>query len=189
MTGTSLIVVALINMSIRSRKDFHWIICDGPVDALWIENLNTVLDDNKILTLANGDRIPMSDNVKLMFEVEDLRNASPATVSRAGIIFVSESDLDWEPVLNSWLKFKTASVSAVLKGCFRKYVGQCNGPSSYGHLFQFVSKICKPVVACPRVGVIRGCCSLLDGLMGISDFSTKSDVVIVEIERLFLYSQ
>ena len=188
MTGTSLIVVALINMSIRSRKDFHWIICDGPVDALWIENLNTVLDDNKILTLANGDRIPMSDNVKLMFEVEDLRNASPATVSRAGIIFVSESDLDWEPVLNSWLKFKTASVSAVLKGCFRKYVGQCNGPSSYGHLFQFVSKICKPVVVCPRVGVIRGCCSLLDGLMGISDFSTKSDVVIVEIERLFLYS-
>ena len=79
----------------------HWIIMDGPVDALWIESMNSVMDDSKLLTLINGDRVSMTDSMSLVFEVEDLAVASPATISRAGMIFVS-CDFVWKPFIKKW---------------------------------------------------------------------------------------
>jgi dynein heavy chain len=102
------IFASLWRRAVKASKTRNtWIVCDGPVDAIWIENLNTVLDDNKLLTLANGDRIFMTEQMKLCFEVENLANASPATVSRAGIIYISETILGWEPVIRSRLMAKT----------------------------------------------------------------------------------
>ena len=77
-----------------------------------------------MLTLASGDRILMTPQMKAMFEPENLANASPATVSRAGIIYVSDSELGWQPVVASWLAARPEREAAALRPCFDKYVAQ-----------------------------------------------------------------
>ena len=70
-------------------SDIHsWIICDGDIDPEWIESLNSVLDDNRLLTMPSGERIQFGPNVNFLFETHDLSCASPATISRMGMIFL-----------------------------------------------------------------------------------------------------
>lgn len=63
-----------------------WLICDGDIDPDWVEALNSVLDDNRLLTLPSGWRIQFGPNFNFLFETSDLNHASPATVSRMGVI-------------------------------------------------------------------------------------------------------
>ena len=61
------------------------------------------MDDNKVLTLVSNDRIPLSSSMRLIFEVSNLKNASPATVSRGGVLYINDIDIGWSPFVNSWL--------------------------------------------------------------------------------------
>ena len=88
----------------------HWIVFDGDVDPEWVENLNSVLDDNKLLTLPNGERLGMPPNVRIMFEVETLKYATLATVSRCGMVWFSNDTVELEVMLSRNLaQLRTAS--------------------------------------------------------------------------------
>ena len=113
----------------HEHQSYKWVVLDGDIDAIWIESMNTVMDDNKVLTLVSNERIPLSKAMRMVFEINSLKNATPATVSRAGILYINEADVGWRPFLDSWLLKRdidgldpTGSEKQLLSGFFDKYI-------------------------------------------------------------------
>lgn len=110
------------------KDEMRWILFDGDVDAEWVENMNSVMDDNKLLTLINGDRIRLERYCKLLFEVFDLQYASPATISRCGMVYVDPKDLGYNPFWEKWMskwnanKEKYETLIECLNENYNKYV-------------------------------------------------------------------
>jgi len=99
------------------------LILDTDVDPEWIESMNTVMDDNKVLTLVSNERIPFADPMRLLIEVMHLQNATPATVSRAGILYVNPQDVGWKPMVDSWIDSRPDShEQSTLRALFNKYI-------------------------------------------------------------------
>mmetsp|Transcript_12145 Transcript_12145/g.29873 ORF Transcript_12145/g.29873 Transcript_12145/m.29873 type:complete len:4768 (-) Transcript_12145:256-14559(-) len=105
-------------------KRRHWIVFDGDVDPEWAENLNSVLDDNKLLTLPNGERIMLTDSVRVMFEVQDLNHATPATVSRCGMVWFNPEVVNTNMICsNLLLQLRRNPISGVPTTVYRRWNG------------------------------------------------------------------
>ncbi|KAK8797138.1 hypothetical protein WA158_004348 [Blastocystis sp. Blastoise] len=97
------IIRQILNNNRGESNKRHWVVFDGDVDPEWAENLNSVLDDNKLLTLPSGDRLALTPNIRIMFEVETLKYATPASVSRCGVIWYSEDCVKEEDIFHNCL--------------------------------------------------------------------------------------
>ncbi|XP_037595504.1 dynein heavy chain 9, axonemal isoform X5 [Cebus imitator] len=139
-----------------------WILLDGDIDPMWIESLNTVMDDNKVLTLASNERIPLNPTMKLLFEISHLHTATPATVSRAGILYINPADLGWNPTVSSWIdKREIQTERANLTILFDKYLPTC---------LDILRTRFKKIIPIPEQSMVQMLCHLLECLL------TKEDI-------------
>ncbi|KAI8925763.1 dynein heavy chain and region D6 of dynein motor-domain-containing protein [Entophlyctis helioformis] len=162
----------------ENTPDEKWTVCDGPVDALWIENMNTVLDDNKLLTLINGERIKMNPTMHMLFEVADLAVASPATVSRCGMVYMDPATLGWRAYVRMWLRKLPATVNDEIKAHIWALFDGLVDPG-----LRYVRRHGKEFVKSVDLNLVTSLCKMLRTYVGRKELEGK--IQIADLKALY----
>jgi len=159
-----------------------WIILDGDLDANWIESMNSVMDDNKLLTLASNERIVVKGHMKLVFEIRDLKFATPATASRAGISFITPQKSQWMSYMQSWVSLReddTNERKELLLSLFEKYCDETLLAMTRD--FKYMAPILD-------FNVVQTLCNILQGLLTPENCPKGKDNDDVVVETYFVFA-
>ena len=154
-----LISAAMRNAAFDTTGREMLITLDGPIEPDWVENINSVLDDNKRLNLVTGEVIYMTDRVKILIETADLTNTSPATISRCAIIYCAKEQLPNKSIFNSWL----ISLPPILQDQKRRLDQFFN--FFMRHIFQYYSDRSRLVYPIGQSWIISSFVSIIEGLI------------------------
>lgn len=164
-----------------------WTVFDGPVDAIWIENMNTVLDDNQTLCLANGERIKLKSIMRILFEVQDLAAASPATVSRIGVVFLTPSDLGWIPFIQSWSQKLPKIVPEAARtravSLFEKF---------FQPALDYQRKHLTEPIGCVEIQQAASCATLISAMLAkcgdFKEYNRNSDLLFRLVDKIWFFA-
>jgi len=84
-----------------TSTDRKWLVFDGDLSGTWIENLHTILDENKMLYLTSGERFSITNSMSIIFETTSTMEISPSIISRCGIIYIDVHSIGWRPYVLS----------------------------------------------------------------------------------------
>uniref|UniRef100_H2YVQ0 AAA+ ATPase domain-containing protein n=1 Tax=Ciona savignyi TaxID=51511 RepID=H2YVQ0_CIOSA len=175
-----MLAYSVVRSSDSGEFEWRWVVLDGPVDTAWVENLNTTLDDTKTLCLANGERINMPDNMRIMFEVDTLTQASPATISRCAMVYMDPVKLGWKPYVKSWIK----RLPKDLPQSGRDHLWDLFELSIETGLQLLEKRLKLQHIPVPQLSVVQTLCRILQVLIGEVNYNRPAEVT----SELFVFA-
>ena len=169
-----------------TSDDKKFVVFDGPIDAIWIENMNTVLDDNRTLCLPNGERIKLNGKtMRMLFEVEECSQASPATVSRLGVVWLPPEALGLRYPVETWMcKYAPEGMSDALKDEFFKFFDE-----TVEKTIKWVRRNCRELIPSMDNNLVMSLCRLFQSIF-VEHKGAKLDApdILQTLQKMFMWS-
>ena len=165
------------DLGLEKDTNPKWICLDGDLDTNWIESMNSVMDMNKMLTLASNERIPLKPHMKMLFEIRDLRFASLATVTRAGVLYISaDKGTQWRSLIASWIKSREVDTD-IMKEVWKDLFGDTVEKTLF-----YIKATSQPIVPVEDMAYVNALLNLLEHLL--PEEYVKEQCLITDVKAM-----